>query len=326
MEWHINDLSLQGQFDDSKKLAETLEKLLKLRRRYRYLHTHLYCSSKLSFRPAVGNKTLQHVVRTMKNRNLITQIMAWLRKSGPFCEDESLCNERDRFTYQTEHVTGQGLGEAAIRRYLDLDAQSFSFAGGATPFNHSPLPVQYLSQQQLIDTIPVPNVWQLEELEQLLKATTPLPTNWHELMQEAGRRFPHLIFSDTIAHQAASTPLSGCLIHGIFERLDALETVCVETVKAEDDTLTLSPKGSQRWQHLTVGEALFSDESDSNKRAFKQQMTFFDPSHKKAPRLFCPWHGKIQCGYQYRIHFQWPRPSGQKAIKVVYIGDKITKH
>lgn len=52
-------------------------------------------------------------------------------------------------------------------------------------------------------------------------------------------------------------------------------------------------------------------------------MTFSDPS-PTGKKLFCPWHGKIKTP-QFRIHFEWPRPAGQREIKVVYIGPKITK-
>jgi len=30
-------------------------------------------------------------------------------------------------------------------------------------------------------------------------------------------------------------------------------------------------------------------------------------------------------GGQFRIHFQWPKPKGQERLKIVYIGEKLTK-
>ncbi len=71
-------------------------------------------------------------------------------------------------------------------------------------------------------------------------------------------------------------------------------------------------------------EALFTDESETNKRDFARELTFSDPSDP-AQDLFCPWHGKVKFGGQYRIHVEWPRPRGQARIKVVYIGPKIAK-
>jgi hypothetical protein len=103
--------------------------------------------------------------------------------------------------------------------------------------------------------------------------------------------------------------------------LTILEQIALETLP--DSSLT--PAGMELLRKFFQGaNPPFTDESVPNKRDFAKDLSFPDPANGQQI-LFCPWHGKISSGF-FRIHFEWPRPRGQRQIKVVYIGPKITKH
>jgi hypothetical protein len=116
------------------------------------------------------------------------------------------------------------------------------------------------------------------------------------------------------------TPFSQLVTKRIFELLDILNRLVIES----DLNGQLSETGRNLLQqHFSGDKAWFTDESSTNKRNFKQEMTFSDPIDN-SKKIFCSWHGKIKTP-QVRVHFEWPRPNNQKKIKVVYIGPKITK-
>ncbi|MBF0428860.1 MAG: hypothetical protein HQL94_08060 [Magnetococcales bacterium] len=229
----------------------------------------------------------------------------------------------DYFEYQNIDVTQQGLGEIARRRLVAIDAHSFSFSGGPIPFTHSPLCVQHGLSEDPLGTISVPNVWQWQELEKQLVAATPPPQSWGELLQRSRQQFSHLIIANTIELQLQPTPFSAYGAERVAILLTILNDICQESLLESGE---LTPRGRDLLNNFFVGrKALFTDESETNNRDFKNEMTFADPSDVQAPPIFCSWHGKIKPN-QLRIHFQWPRPSGQRQIKVVYVGPKKTKH
>jgi hypothetical protein len=70
-------------------------------------------------------------------------------------------------------------------------------------------------------------------------------------------------------------------------------------------------------------EPLFSGESAPNQRNFKRVLTFPDPEDP-TKEVFAHWHGKIKHRF-FRIHFVWPVPRNAKRLKIVYLGQKLTK-
>ena len=73
--------------------------------------------------------------------------------------------------------------------------------------------------------------------------------------------------------------------------------------------------------HFHGEKSWFSDSSDSEKRKFKQDLTFPHPERAQE-NLFCTWHGKVKTP-QYRVHFSWS--FGTDPVYVTYVGPKITK-
>ena len=73
---------------------------------------------------------------------------------------------------------------------------------------------------------------------------------------------------------------------------------------------------------FTGERALFTGESPSNQRDYRDVLTFPDPDGRD--RIFAHWHGKISHRV-FRMHFEWPVPAGQTLLKIVYLGPKLTK-
>ena len=84
MEWHINELSLTGQFSDPQDFRDALEPLLRLRSQESLLKDRLYCCAQLlSTAKVTATQDLRSVVRATKDKNFIRLVLTWLDKSGP---------------------------------------------------------------------------------------------------------------------------------------------------------------------------------------------------------------------------------------------------
>ncbi|VEN72525.1 conserved hypothetical protein [Candidatus Desulfarcum epimagneticum] len=319
MDLYVNDLSLSGQFPDPRSVREALEPLLKLRSRDPNFRGHFYCSRIFCARKATGVHDLRQSILGTRDKLFIGQALAWLAKSGPFWEDHRCSNPDDYFEYQTQDVTDQGLGEAARGIISGSESGVFSFRGARIAFEKSPLRVRQGLPEAPINDIDVRNFWTTEQLIEVFRSAKRYK-DWQDVYAEISSRFSGLLFSNHAISPLLSTPFSKQVAKRIFELLQILNGMVVES----DENGELSPRGKELLNDHFVGKkAWFTDESPTNKARFKQHMTFPDPEDRKK-RIFCPWHGKIKTP-QVRIHFEWPRPKGQKNIKVVYIGPKITK-
>jgi hypothetical protein len=317
MEFHINDLSLSRQFADPQAFRFALEPLLRLRYREPLLQICLFCSRSLHACKATAIHDLKDAVRATGDKVYIRLVLGWVDKSGPFWDDDRQFEKDDYFEYRGSDVTNQGLGEAARRRLAGRDANAYSFQ--ASGFEISPLPVQHGLTEEPLDSIEIINHWQIEQLRVALNFCHSLNC-WKDVQGEINRRFNNLIIASNVMNDLMASPFSAHVADQIIIRLDILSKI------VDESNLNggLSATGRILLDNHFVGQkAWFTDESTDNKVNFKKDMTFSDPSDA-SKRIFCPFHGKIKSP-QIRIHFEWPRPRGQREIKVVYIGPKITK-
>ncbi|SEH09076.1 hypothetical protein [Candidatus Venteria ishoeyi] len=322
MQWFINDLSLDGQFDTAESFCTALSELLKLRMEQPLFKEQLFCSRQLGQHLITEKYNLQKTVLQNPNPLFKRQVLEWISKSGPFWDDTREQNENDYFTFQNEAVTEQGLGEASRRTLAGLDTGVFSFIGSRFGFTSTPLSVQHGWREPELDfgIIEISNFWDIQRLKQAIEDEKPEPQSWVEVMAEACSRFNGLIFSPDIKRILQPSPFSRCVSQRIFELLGVLQCLVEESSTQGQ----LSDKGIELCnQHFVGKKAWFSGSSESEKHNFEHVLTFSDPANNMQ-KLFCPWHGKIKTP-QFRIHFEWPRPSGQREIKVVYIGPKLTK-
>jgi hypothetical protein len=315
MEWHINDLSLFGQFPNSEAFRAELIPILQLRAKRADLRPRIFCSRTLVTRRVTASAlNLQQAVLAVRDPNYTKSVLAWMSSAGPFCDDNRAANSEDLFYFENEDVTEQGLGEAARRLLLGVEAHAYSFSGPAVRFQRSPLVVQCLGDPQEIL-----NIWEASAIEAAVCRVRP--ESWPSLLDLAAQRLPNLILADTILKQVRSSPFNFRQAEKVFELLSILDQIASETLS--DSSVT--KRGMEIIRQFFQGaNPYFTDESTSNKREFAKDLEFPDPSNS-SQSLFCPWHGKISLGF-FRLHFEWPRPRGQRQIKVTYIGPKITKH
>ena len=321
MQWFVNDLSLDGQFATLDDFRDAIGPLLSLRMKEPYLRQHLYCSRTLSQRWVTYDHTFQQAVCVMADKDFKRLVLSWITKNGPFWDDERCYNPDDYFEFQTIDVTDQGLGEVARRCVAGMNAGTYSFTASRFDFEKSPLQVQQGLAEEPIGWLDIPNVWNIDGLKQEIENVRPEVQNWNETIDYVLHNYPGIVLSKKhIVAQLNPYPFSQYVATRIFELLRVLNTIVEET----NDDGGLSDKGIQVLDNHFVGDkAWFTDESPTNKNQYQKELKFPDP---EAPenQLFCSWHGKIKTP-QFRIHFEWSRPPGQKKIKVVYIGPKITK-
>lgn len=318
MEWHINDLSLDGQFDSSDSVRSVLEPFLAFRAKYPSLRGRLYCSRLLYLRPATKTSNLMNAILAITDKNFRESALRWFANSGPFWDDDRVDNPDDLFYFLEIDVTDQGLGEAARRLLLGIDARAFSFSGAEERASNDPLVVTQGLQEAIIQSLSIQNA---TRVEQLLLEDGETPHSWRSLLEIAQRSYAGLVFSGEIASQLAPYPFAPAVARRAIELLCVLNEIVAHT----GNDGALDSRGRELLQMYFVGEkCAFTDESESNKNRFEMELNFPDPSNM-GRQLFCSWHGKIKT-LQYRIHFEWPRPRGQQEIKVVYIGPKITKY
>lgn len=317
MEWFLNDLSLCGQFASALEFRSCLEELLQLRQRRADLRSRVLCSQTFHQRPVTPTYTLQEAIIALGDPGFKKLALGWFANAGPFWDGSRMPNADDYFHFEGEDVTDQGLGEAARRQLANIAVGSYSFLNPPTNrFRRPALTVSHGLPEEPLGRQDIRNVWSIADVE---AAVTP-PGSWQEMFDAAKANLDMLIFSDRITEQLRPYPFYPGVADRVLDLLKVLQKIAQET---RNDS-ALSAAGMELYQmHFTGGKAWFTDESEANKRDFRQEMTFTDPMNT-TEKIFCPWHGKVKVG-QYRIHFEWHRPRGQQAIKVMYIGPKITK-
>lgn len=320
MRWYLNDLSLQGQFQSSDAFVDAIGELERLRRSVPNLNTQFYCSRKIGDRPVAAKLTCREAVMSTRRREAKNIVLIWINKRGPFLEDDRQFEADDYFQFEGYDVTDQGLGEAARRLKVNERSGVFSFLGGEVDFARSPLEVQHGLDEEPFGFLMVENVWTHDALRDNATKSRAEPGTWAELLKTCEIQFDRLFISGSVLESLKTETFYPVVARRTLEILGVLQ----EVSKGRLEDGSLDKKALALWQKHSRGEkAWFSDESDTNKRRFRKEMIFSDPSCASRP-LFCSWHGKIKSP-QFRIHFEWPVPVGQRQLKVLYIGPKITK-
>lgn len=312
MRWYVNDLSLRGQFSSVEEFKRALIVLLKLRQRRPDLRDRIYCSNDLVIRPVTQTHTLHQAIYETQDRLFIEQAIRWLGNAGPFWNDSRQGNDEDLFYWKEEDVTNQGFGEAARRVLVAVDVTAYSFVQPNDEFDNDILSVIHGLLEQPYGLVDVPNNRSLKEIEAIRIEQL---TGWKSMLDLASAK-TFLQLSPNIIDDLLPRPFH----NGIAERLLQLLTI-LDRISSEIDAAgELTQAGMKLVQlHFVGRKALFSSEDSNGTDVFM----FTDPDGRAD--LECPWHGKIKMGGQFRIHFQWPKPKGQSRLKVVYIGEKLTK-
>jgi len=147
------------------------------------------------------------------------------------------------------------------------------------------------------------------------------PNSWVQLLEGVRQTFRSLLISDDVDGRLKSCPFSSSLAKEVHDLLCILE----EIAQHRKQNGSLDIEGLRiRQQYFVGNNAAFSDESDTNKRTFRSELTFPHP-RRESETIFAGWHGKVN-QEQFRVHFEWPIPEDQEKIIIVYIGPKLTKH
>jgi len=327
MRWYFNDVSLQGQFpafaggthnpDADTPFEGLLRELLGVRP-----HIHpLHVTRTLSTRLVSYGVTLRAALQRSRKTDLRRAVLIWLDRTGPFMDDDRREEVDDLFEYCELDVTNSGLGEAARRVKVGESAHTFSVPGGQVSFALSPLPIDHGLREDRLGVVPVSNVWTVPDL--LAKAANAPPTTtWRELVETARHRFPRLLIPDGVYEHKmlAREAYSEVIGRQAFVLLGHLEAYMAGR-EADGAEGPASRDIIERF--FTGARAPFTGESDTNKNAFRAEMTFPTPG-SSSPAIFAHWHGKISHRV-FRLHFEWPVPQYATTLRVAYLGPKLTK-
>lgn len=311
--WIVNDLSAGGQYAALDDFLTDFEGLLAAARELRKAGHSVSCARPLRYRQITAETTVLDAVHTIPVLERRYLALAWLTK-GPFWTSPP---EGEGVVYRhVEDVTEQGLGEAARRRWLGEDARSFSFRG-LPDFEVAVLEVQCLrAGAEAIEISSVPNAWEIATLRDIVP-TVAEPTGWMGMVDEACARFAGLqIARDQIVEEMSKYPFDKGAKNRLLEILTWLNELSLARTEHGDGSAEVAA-----WLQRYAGSAraAFSSEKPKNPAVFE----FPDPFSGR--KIYCPWHGKVHNPLQYRVHYEWPAPQGQRQIKVLFIGEKITK-
>lgn len=307
----LNELSLCGQYKTKDEFKADLEHIMKNRYKYKAFQQKLHCSRTLPYCMVTTNSTFRDTV--LQDTLLRRPVLEWIDKRGPFLDDET--ESETWYLSDGTEVTNTALGQAGTLLLHGKDCSSLSFQNGGFDWT----PITLFRDAAPSENHEIKNNWDLSQLEALAQSSIPTPKNWMQFLDTMEQSYSNLEFSPRCVDSALSQPFSDLL----SSKISLLLRVLDEFVES------LNPDGSHSKQseeiiekYFTGDRARFSDESDQNKKKFKNSMTFKALEAGNSD-IFCPWHGKISY-LTFRIHFEWPLRE-KRRLQVFYIGPKITK-
>jgi hypothetical protein len=316
MDFFVNELSLHSQFHSLSPFLDALKEVLRCREMVGRFKHPLYCLRSIADQKVISDTRLKEAVRQARDTNLTRIVMVWLDQHGRFWEEDLRRHSCDElFECLGQVVTDCSLGEATFRTAQNQATAILSFR--ESMFCTTPLQITWHYSDNMRDEFELPNFWEQGPLEAYLITNEQAPQSWTELLAQSQTRFTNLSFLDTLADALRGEPFNIT----IAERVIRLINILDQLKASFDEQGALTARGHQLLQDFFHGDrALFSDESDTNKRRFQRDLTF-----RKADgdEIFCPYHGKISFRY-YRIHHSWP-VTADKPLYIAYIGPKITK-
>lgn len=271
MKFFLNELSLHGQFNSIQEFLLALSEIFRCRDEINKVGYQLYCTKSILTRPTLNNDSFQQTVMNSRNMNLKRSVMIWLSKNGPFWDDSREHTSDDYFECDDEIMTDSSLAEAAFGIAHNQKAGTISVR--PSNFEKTPITIIWHRTNEKI-VIKIPNFWDFATLQNHLKQQRPPIRSWLDLANRAAAEFTHLTFLDSARDRLEAEPFNSTIadrIMGLLAILNSLQT-CF------DDEGNRTAEGHQIMDlHFRRQTAIFSDESDSNKRKFRKEMTFNKP-------------------------------------------------
>ena len=316
MELFFNDLSIHGQFPDAATFRGAIGRVMAMRELARGQYgRELQCHRNVAGAQVTHDLSMPQAIQGL-SKDKRRALMQWLTRSGPFWDDYRQHGGDDYLECNGELVTDTAAGEAALRLFHGTSCGLVSMDPSSWLF--SPLAVKW-HEHESTRSISVPNYWNAQGMKVALDAAPLSLASWRDLETVARRRCPDLSFSPKCFEPLHGRPFGTGAAQALLARL----TVLQDLKNCSDELGQRTPEGHEMYaKHFTGQYAWFSDSSDTEKRAFKRELTFPHPA-KAGETLFCTWHGKVKTS-QLRIHFSWP-VNAATPLFVVYVGPKITK-
>lgn len=312
----VNDISINNQFSNPTEFILNLKFLIDLKKRNGNFGDHFICSRGISERVVCNDKTLRQVVLENGNKDFTMAVLTWLDRSGPFLE-----NDDEDYGKLICEFNGVVLEDCVVENVAtkvrrNENAKTYSFDKCQPTYSYTPFKIDYIDNDGA-GSLYIENIWSEAQLNTLVSHWEKRPESWGELIEYVTGKCQNLIFSQEISGYLSPHPFSLT----ISERVIFLMGVLDDYVRSHDEKKLRTKKTHEIINNFFSGtKAPFTDESESNIRDFKKEMTF---DVNGSPAL-CSWHGKIK-HQEFRIHFQYPFDSTMEKIFVAYIGPKITK-
>ncbi len=319
MELLANDLSIHEQFHDMAAFREALSRLMAMRATARRFGREVYCHRALLIASPMPGVPMQQAVGRLAVESERRAVMAWLTRAGPFWDDLRQHSADDYIECRGDVVTESAVAEAAYRALHEVECGLVS----ATPsgWDYSPIDVIWRREFEGLNdrNTALKNWWSAPTLEGALRALAPPIESWGALREVSASRFENLTFAADCFDPLDGVPFA----KSAAERFLVLLGILDRFARTFDADGARTPEGHRIYQNNFTGcRGLFSDSSDTEKRKFREELTFVRPD-QPGSSLFCTWHGKVSRS-TLRLHFSWPVEAG-KPVYIVYGGPKITK-
>lgn len=322
MEFLVNDLSLDGQFQNLEQFESAIWCVMEIRQIARRFGRELHCHRNLAQARVTPTITVPQAVRVLRIEER-RALMQWLTQYGPFWDDMRRHGPDDWLECNGNIVTDTAVGEAAWCCLHGIEQRLVSLIPSNWQF--SPVPVDWRLDTIDRKTVDIVNHWNPVAIEAFLQSAPAPLSSWKRLETLVKVRCDQLTFTmDAFAH------LNGYpFVLSAAQRLRFILETLNRFKSCFDKNGQRTAEGHRIYQDFFTGRkedgghgSLFSDSSDEEKSKFKSELTFKHPMDVDK-NLFCPWHGKIQTP-PLRVHFSWP-VRADEPLYVVYVGPKITK-
>ena len=316
MELLFNDLSIHGQFHDLATFEQAIARVMSIRELARRYGRELQCHREVASASVMSDVPMQKAVQHL-SRDGRTALMLWLTRHGPFWEDVRRHGGDDWLECNGGIVTDSAVGEAAYCLLHDVDCRVVSMEPSA--WLSSPLEVDW-HENESVKSVGVPNYWKVNKVQAALDEASVPSSTWDDVQRKAKQKYFNLTFLPDSFAPLQGHPFGKGAARNLLLRLAVLH----ELKSCSDEHGNRTAEGHElHRKHFTGDKAWFSDSSDTEKAAFRKELTFPHPEIAGAA-LFCTWHGKVEMPQlPLRIHFSMPDADGP--LYVAYVGPKITR-
>ena len=314
-----NDLSIHEQFHDISLFRNAFARMMAMRKVARRFGREVFCHQALLNVDPMPGVTMQQALQHL-SVNERRAALGWLTRDGPFWNDLREHGPNDWLECEDEVVTDSAVGEAAFRTLQGIECGLVSFV--PSNWDYSPIDVIWRREAEGLENqhTHLDNWRDVVTLEEVLREAAPPIRSWDDLRRVSMNRFESLTFAEgCFSPLLAGVPFSKSAAERFLVLLGILDRLaCAFDVDRER-----TAEGQKIYQDYFTGDnALFSDSSPTEKRDFRNELTFPHPNDP-GESLFCTWHGKVRT-MTLRLHYWWSGRAGEP-VYVVYAGPKITR-